>query len=143
MAGMEEKPIIMGEYGAARSSFSTETAAARALHDWQVESCKYGFDGWLLWTWDGEEQSDFYNALSGQGQIDQVLAPANRPDPCQPGDFPFFETNLALGKKARASRSLPENPPANAVNGQTSDWWGAGALAPQWIENTATSPTRL
>lgn len=133
MAGMEEKPIIIGEFGAARSSYPSEAMTARALHDWQVDSCQYGFDGWLLWTWDTSEQTDFYNGLTGSGEIDQVLAPANRPDPCQAGIFDFFEYNLALGMPAEASRSLPDQPPSGAVDGTTSQWWGAGDFAPQWI----------
>jgi len=82
MEGMQQKPIIMGEFGAARSSYAEEAAAARALHDWQVESCDYSFDGWLLWTWDTEEQADFYGGLTDEGQINHQLAPENRPDPC-------------------------------------------------------------
>jgi len=132
-AGMEAKPIIIGEFGAARTSYPSEAMTARALHDWQVESCQYGFDGWLLWTWDTGEQLDFYNGLTGIGQIDQVLAPSNRPDPCRAGIFDFFEYNLALGMPAEASRSLPNQPPSGAVDGTTSLWWGAGDFAPQWI----------
>ena len=120
MAGMEEKPIVMGEFGAARSAYATEAGAARALHDWQVDSCDYGFDGWLLWTYDTEEQTDFYNGLTGEGLIDTVLMPANRPDPCQAGTFDFFEYNLALDKPAQASRSVPDQPPSGAVDGNTS-----------------------
>ena len=130
--GLSKKPIVMGELGASRSTYATEDGAAQGLHDWQVDSCHYGFDGWLLWTWDTAEQTDFYNGLEGEGKINQALAPANRPDPCEPGDF--FEQNLALGKTVRASRSLAENPPSYAVDGVTSDWWGAGDFAPQWIE---------
>jgi len=133
MEGMEEKPIIIGEFGAARSSYPSEAMTARALHDWQVESCQYGFDGWLLWTWDTAEQTDFYNGLTGLGEIDQVMAPANRPDPCLASRFDFFEYNLALGVHAEASRSLPNLPPSGAVDGTTSQWWGAGDFAPQWI----------
>lgn len=143
MAGMEEKPIIMGEYGAARSSYPSEMEAARALHNWQVESCSYGFDGWLLWTWDGEEQTDFYNALTGDGLIDQALMPANRPDPCKAGTFEFFERNLALGKLARASRFLPEQPPSGAVDGSTRQWWGAGSFAPQWVQIDLGQPSTI
>jgi hypothetical protein len=134
LAGMAAKPIIMGEFGAARSTYTSAAATAGALHDWQVVSCEFGFDGWLLWTWDSEEQTDFYNALSDQGQINQALAPANRPDPCRPGEFDFLENNIALGKSVRASRTLPGFPPENAVNGTGDDWWGAGDFAPQWIE---------
>ena len=143
MAGMRVKPILMGEFGAARSSYATEAGAARALHDWQVESCNYGFDGWLLWTWDTEEQTDFYNGLTGDGLINQALAPSNRPDPCQAGTFDFFEYNLALGMTARASRSLPDQPPSGAVDGSTHQWWGAGAPAPQWIQVDLGKPSTI
>lgn len=143
MTGMQEKPIIMGEFGAARGSYATETAVARALHDWQVESCTYGFDGWLFWTWDTDEQTDFYNGLSGQYQIDQVLAPVNRPDPCLADDFDAFDHNLALDVSAKASRSLPDQPPSGAVDGDTQHWWGAGDFAPQWIQLDLGKPSRI
>ena len=48
----------------------------------QIESCRYGFDGWLLWTWDTEDTLGFWNALSQGSEIEKVLAPVNRPDPC-------------------------------------------------------------
>jgi hypothetical protein len=134
MAGLEEKPIIMGEFGASRSAYATEIDAAQALHDWEVDSCSYGFDGWLMWTWDSEEQTDFYNALMGDELINQVLAPVNRPDPCQAGVFDFFEYNLALGKATRASRFIENELPAGVVDGNTNFWWGAGDFAPQWIQ---------
>ncbi len=143
MAGMQEKPIIMGEFGAARSSYADEAAAARALHDWQVESCKYGFDGWLLWTYDTEEQPEFYSGLSGKGLIDQALIPVNRPDPCKAGAFDFFEHNLALGRPAQASRYLSDQPPSGAVDGSTSQWWGAGDFAPQWIRIDLGKPSTI
>lgn len=132
ISGMQKKPIIMGEFGAVRSSYASEAIAARGMQDWQVESCKYGFDGWLMWTYDMPDQV-FYNTLSGNGEIDQVLAPITRPDPCQAGDFDFFAYNLALGAHAEASRSLPHQPPSGAVDGTNSQWWGSGAFAPQWI----------
>lgn len=134
MAGADHKPIIMGEYGAARYHYSSAASAAMALHDWQVESCSHGFDGWLLWTWDGEEQWDFYNGLTEGGLINQALAPVARPDPCQPGSFPFFERNIALGMQVRASRSQSNSPPTNAVNGDLGDQWSAGDFPVQWIE---------
>jgi hypothetical protein len=143
MAGTEAKPILMGEFGAARSTYASVAATARALHDWQVASCEFGFDGWLLWTWDTDEQTEFYNGLSDQGQINQVLAPVNRPDPCQPGEFAFLETNIALGKSVRASRTLPGYPPENVVNGTGDDWWGAGDFAPQWIEIDLGQPSSV
>jgi hypothetical protein len=80
--GMEAKPIIMGEFGGATANFASLDSAAHAFATWQKESCAYGFDGWLFWTWDTTEQPDFFNALQGNGQIEQALAPVNRPDPC-------------------------------------------------------------
>jgi len=82
--GMQEKPIIMGEFGGERSRFSSIQAAAQAFIDWQVESCKYGFDGWIFWTWDLNEQPDFFNALMNDGAINGAIAPLTRPDPCSP-----------------------------------------------------------
>ncbi len=140
--GMQLKPIIMGEFGAARSSFPSDRAAAQALHDWQVDSCQYGFDGWLLWTFDAAEQAEFFNGRGDGGFIDQVLAPINRPDPCQPKSFDFFERNIALGVQVKASRSLPDQLPTNAIDG-TPLQWGAGDYAPQWIEMTLDAPSTI
>lgn len=140
--GMQQKPIVMGEFGAPQSSYSSIKAAAQALHDWQVASCQLGFDGWLMWTWDTTEQSDFFNALSDDGTINQVLSPANRSNPCQAGSFDFFEKNVALGKTVRASRALPDQPPSNAVDGTLAQW-GAGDFAPQWIEIDLGAPTTI
>ncbi len=134
MTGMEEKPVIMGEFGTARSSYTSEASAARALHDWQVDSCNYGFDGWLLWTWDSVEQPEFYSGISGEGLIDQVLSPLNRPDACQAGDFDFFEYNLALNKTASASRSLPDQQPAVVIDGSANSAWNAGGFPKQWVQ---------
>jgi plastocyanin len=76
------KPVIMGEFGAFKFSFPSPQDAASVLQEWQRDSCAYGFDGWLLWTWDTNEQPELWNALSGDGVIEQALAPATRPDPC-------------------------------------------------------------
>ena len=80
--GMQEKPILMGEFGLNTSYTNSINTAATVLTNWQVESCDYGFDGWLLWTWDFLDNNEFFSAKSGEGQIAQALAPINRPDPC-------------------------------------------------------------
>jgi hypothetical protein len=80
--GMQEKPIILGEFGGHARAYSSYSDAASAFEAWQVESCAYGFDGWLTWTWDTDEDRDFFYATDGKGQINEALAPANRPDPC-------------------------------------------------------------
>jgi len=81
---MQTKPIIMGEFGGEVKRFASIDTATQRFVDWQIESCKYGFDGWIFWTWNLNEQPDFFNALMGKGQIEKALAPATRPDPCAP-----------------------------------------------------------
>ena len=79
-----QKPVVMGEFGAHMSFHATEASAAQALTTWQVQSCGYGFSGWLLWTWDTFEQPEWWNGRSGTGLIGDTLSPARRPDPCVP-----------------------------------------------------------
>jgi hypothetical protein len=80
------KPIVLGEYGAFKASFSTADTAASNLVEWQRRSCAYGFDGWLLWTWDTTDEApgepDLWTAVDEGGVIEHVLAPVVRPDPC-------------------------------------------------------------
>jgi len=138
------KPVIMGEFGAFKSAYVSVSAAAQALQAWQVQSCPYGFDGWLIWTWNTDEQPELWNAQSQGGAIAEALAPARRPDPCQAGTF--AGENVAFGKAATASRSLASNPPSMAVDGLANNWWGAGDFAPQWIEidlGAAVTITRI
>jgi hypothetical protein len=80
--GPGAKPIVIGEFGGARRNLFSASRAAEALVSWQRQSCAYGIDGWLLWTWDTDEQPDLWNASSEGGVIARALAPRNRPDPC-------------------------------------------------------------
>jgi hypothetical protein len=84
LGDMQAKPILMGEFGGERSNFVDIFDFAQKIVDWQVESCSYGYDGWLYWTWDTYEQADFFNALMENGAVNGVLAPVVRPDPCEP-----------------------------------------------------------
>ncbi len=78
-----QKPLLLGEFGAKRSAYSSASAAALAVRDLQVQTCTgYGFSGWLLWTWDTTEQPEFYNALENGGSLNGILAPLLRPNPC-------------------------------------------------------------
>ncbi len=84
--GLEPNPdklVILGEFGAAKRAFPTAEMVAQELMKRQAASCEYGFDGWLLWTFDTHDQTDLWHGMSDLGQINQALAPANRPDPCQ------------------------------------------------------------
>jgi hypothetical protein len=80
---VEAKPLLMGEFGLFRSSAPGVADAARILADWQAASCAYGFDGWMLWTWDSEEQPALYSAVGDGAVIEEALAPALHPDPCK------------------------------------------------------------
>ena len=134
MEGEQEKPIVMGEFGVSTASVGSVDSAATILMEWQAESCQYGFDGWLLWTWDMFEFKDFYSAKSDQGQIGRALAPSLRPDPCESADFDFIERNLASEATVRASSFLAGEEPELAVDGSASAQWGAGAGPAQWIQ---------
>ncbi len=122
--GMEEKPIIMGEFGGEVSRFASVDSAAQRFVDWQVESCDDGFDGWIFWTWDLDEQPDFLNAKLDGGKIEQALSPVLRPDPCAVGSN--FQSNLAFGKQVTASNSLADQPPSYAVDNAPETIWNSG-----------------
>jgi len=84
----QQRPVLMGEFGANESDYPLISDAASVLQSWQIQSCTNSFKGWLLWTWDtdeSEQQSntpDWY-ATAGDGSINTAFAPAARPDPCQ------------------------------------------------------------
>ncbi|HET7855468.1 MAG TPA: discoidin domain-containing protein [Gaiellaceae bacterium] len=129
--GTVPKPVVLGEMGAFKSAYPALDEAPYALEAWQQESCRFGVDGWLLWTWDTEEQPELWNAQSGGGAIARAIGPAGRPDPCAPASGPH---NVALGRPATASSSSAGQPPANAVDGDRTSAWSAAGAAPQWIE---------
>jgi hypothetical protein len=135
--GTETKPIVLGEVGALKAAFPSLDETPYALQDWQRDSCRFGVDGWLVGTWDTEEQPELWNALSGGGTIERALAPADRADPCAAAAGPH---NLALGRPATASSFEGARPPAYAFDGNRRTAWSAGALAPQWIQVDLGSP---
>jgi len=81
----QSKPAIMGEFGAFQNSYALIGDAAAALKAWQISGCPYHLKGWLLWTWDTDEQvPGLWTDQAGDGSVDRALAPASRPDPCAP-----------------------------------------------------------
>jgi hypothetical protein len=78
-----EKPIIIGQLAAVRQGYLSAASAAEALTDIQADSCKYGFDGWILWLRGSEEHTALWNGTTDGGVINEALAPVNRPDPCE------------------------------------------------------------
>jgi hypothetical protein len=143
MIGFEAKPIIMGEVGAFIDRYPSEESAARAIQELVAESCEYGFDGWLYWGLYRAPEAigdATWGFLDGEGLMRAVLAPAEQPDLCDPEPLP--RSNLAFGKSVSASRSLLEEPPEQAVDGQPAQW-GAGADAPQWIQIDLGAPATV
>jgi hypothetical protein len=80
----QRQPVVMGEFGVFMNAATTIGEAAADLKNWQQVGCSYGIKGWLLWTWDTDDPAagDVWNATSGDGSINQALAPQYRPDPC-------------------------------------------------------------
>jgi hypothetical protein len=76
------KLVIIGEYGDSHALDTTVDSAALRLRDWQVQSCQFGASGWLVWTWDSE--NDLWSASSDGGEIGWMLSPFKRPNPCIP-----------------------------------------------------------
>lgn len=135
LPGYVAKPILMGEYGAFRHIYPEIDSAARALTTWVAESCQYGFDGWLYWTYypaDPSAGDQTWGQVDEDNYLLNLFAPANQPDPCIAAEIP--NDNLAYGKPVSASRSLPENPPENAIDDNADTQWIAGEGPVQWIE---------
>lgn len=130
---MTDKPIVLGEFGAFHEHYPTAADAVQALISWQAESCEYGFDGSLLWTWDSAGgYAETWNGTDGDAALANALAPANRPDPCSfDGGLPL---NLALERSVTASGALADGPAAAAVDGALGTGWNSGDGPVQWIE---------
>jgi F5/8 type C domain/Cellulase (glycosyl hydrolase family 5) len=126
------KPILMGEFGASHFAYPSIDDAVMALVNWQIESCTYGFDGWLLWPWDSADQPEFWSGVDENARLAEVLAPTTRPDPCTLGPLDLA-TDLTHGATAEASSTAPGFPPSNAIDGLADTYWNAATVAPQWI----------
>ena len=135
MLGFNEKPILLGEYGAFRNSYSTLEAAARGIARWQVDSCDLGFDGWLYWTYYPNNLGvgdTTWGLVEDDEFLFDLIAPINHPDPC--AELVIASDNLAIEKPVRVSHALPGEPGALAVDEIETTQWGAGAGPSQWIE---------
>lgn len=135
MQDYKAKPIILGEYGAFRNSFPEPKPAARAITDWVAESCQFGFDGWLYWSYYSADVSAgdrTWGLMDENKYFLDLLSPKNQPDPCVPVDIP--SENLAYNKPLQASHSLIAQPANLAVDENADTQWGSGGSAPQWIE---------
>ncbi len=138
----DAKPVVMGEVGAFVHLVESAEAAAIEIQRWIADSCAVGFDGWLYWAFNRiEPASDAtWGLTDADGLLFDTLSPAAQPDPCTPT---LTDPNVAIGHDAVASRSLPDEPPAQAVDGIGATQWGAGADAPHWIEINLADPTSV
>ncbi len=138
LGGMKAKPVIMGEMGAFKTFFSSTAEAAQTLVDWQVESCKYGIDGWLTWTWDDTTVGEIIPATADGALISEALSPAKRPDPCA-----FGSASPVIYHSAPVYAhhdNWPRQSAALAIDGLAETSWNSGYDAPQWIEVNLGKP---
>ncbi|NOY99662.1 MAG: cellulase family glycosylhydrolase [Chloroflexi bacterium] len=140
MIGSGDKLIIMGEFGADKNNYASPERAAASLQSWQVDSCAFGFDGWLLWTWGENPGSEFWNAGDADGVIGTVLSPRSRPDPCAYGEFDFIRVNVAPQAVITASSAANGYPPQQVAD-ETQEYWNASGNPPQWIQLALAAPT--
>lgn len=134
MAGYDNKPIVLGEYGPFRNIYPDIENAAQVTGNWAADACREGFDGWFYWSYYAD------NAGVGDrtwGLVDQdnyllkLFAPLNQPDICQSIEVP--NSNIAYNKAVSASASLVNEKPENTVDNDPATQWGAGASPTQWI----------
>jgi len=141
MIDYTSRPVLMGEFGAFRNHFSSQDLAALRLQEWMAESCKYGFDGWLLWEHNIRPADDgVWSMVENDYMILKALAPVHWPDPCS-GSAPVVEfTNLALFRPVSVSAFYPDTPGAGITDGSLSIEWASGTHGPQWIEIDLEEP---
>ena len=141
------KPVVLGEFGAFQFAYPTATDAEWVLKSVEADSCSYGFDGWLHWSWDTTEydtrfpvENPLWSGAAGGSLIDMGLGPLLRPDPCAavPGSG-----NLALGKPVTASGEQPSSPASRAVDGLMGNSWNSGGDPTQWIEIDLGAPVPI
>ncbi|MEI8026942.1 MAG: hypothetical protein WCI18_11400 [Pseudomonadota bacterium] len=73
---VQQKPMIVGEMGfLSNKSVAEGDSLIRATYQ---KTCQSGFSGWLFWTWDSDEQTDWRNLVKDNGALNGVFAPVAR-----------------------------------------------------------------
>jgi hypothetical protein len=162
MFGYDLKPILLGEYGAFRHIYPEIDSAARVITNWVAESCIYGFDGWLYWTYypsDASAGDRTWGLVDEDDFMLDLFAPLNQPIPACRWMFPAiiwhtgnrswlraaFRVNLpkTLWTIMRARSGAPARDPSNGfklicrepiVLRRCVCWW---RNIPQGIRSTA------
>lgn len=76
LAGLKEQPgktLLVGEFGAFKGRFGTVPEAARWMSALAKKFPAAGFQGWIYWTYDTEEQKELWNGMSEGAQILKAL----------------------------------------------------------------------
>jgi len=81
----QQKPIIMGEYGAFKWAYPSVTDAAAGVQSWQIQSCAYNFKGWLLGRGTRTNNPSFEWTIQRRSHH-LKLAPASRPNHVLPNN---------------------------------------------------------
>ena len=138
------KPIVLGEFGGFKIAYPGAFDAEWSLESVQDQSCDYGLDGWLHWSWDTTEYDSgervLWNGDASGGAIDHGLSPSLRPDPFAPAPAP---PNIALGKPVTASATEAGSSATRAVDGLNSTFWNSGLTYIQWIEIDLGAPVSI
>lgn len=70
------KPLLLGETGAFKFAHLNPSIGATAIKNTMIESVKYGFTGWGIWTWDTVEQLSLWTLAEANNTMNNILAPS-------------------------------------------------------------------
>lgn len=76
LACLKEQPgkaLLVGEFGAFKRRFGTVPEAARWMSTLAKKFPEAGFQGWIYWTYDTEEQKELWNGMSDGARILKAL----------------------------------------------------------------------
>jgi hypothetical protein len=76
---LNQKPLLMGEFGAYTGIFPSNTNASFAMVNQRTAVYSQKFAGSLLWTWNSSVQTFLWNACDNNGSIAYALAPITKP----------------------------------------------------------------
>jgi hypothetical protein len=142
LSDIDEKPVIIGEFGGTSASFGSIDIAAWVASLWQTVSCQGGFDGWLTWHWMGEPDGTPVRWPVEGTIIGEVLSPKLHPDPC--GDVDVEIAQVSWRAPATASATEAEMyAPSNLTDSNPESYWSAGNGVPQWFEIDFGAPATL
>ena len=67
------KPVMMGEFGFFRENQTNITATVEAIKHVAAQALENGFQGFMYWTYDTDEQKRIWNGKSENGEIMEAL----------------------------------------------------------------------